>query len=129
MGFGQGKFAKIWKIENKGNYHVAEMSASKKNKETDQYETDWSYKFVRLVGTAHQQVDKLDLSKNVKIGACEVKNNYDKEKNTTYTNYAIFAFEDVEGGSGQSGKSSSSNKSSDGFLNIPTELDEELPFA
>ena len=40
MGFGQGKFGHIWKLENKGNYHVAEMSTSKKNKNTDQYETD-----------------------------------------------------------------------------------------
>ena len=129
MGFGQGKYAKIWKVENKGNYHVAEMSTSKKNKETDQYETDWNYKFVRLIGTAHQQVDKLDLSKSVKVGACEVTHSYDKEKNITYTNYAIFAFEDTDGGNGQSGKPSSSNKPGDGFLNIPTELDEELPFA
>lgn len=128
MGFGTGKFAHIWKLENKGNYHVAEMSTSKKNKETEQYETDWANKFVRLVGTAHQQADSLDISKNVKIGACEVTNKYDKEKNTTYTNYVIFGFEDVNNGSSQSLRPTPSNASSDGFMNIPDGIDEELPF-
>lgn len=129
MGFGAGKFVHIWKLENKGNYHVAEMSTSKKNKETEQYETDWANKFVRLVGTAHQQADSLDISKNVKIGACEVTNKYDKEKNTTYTNYVIFGFEDANNGSSQSSKSATSNTSSDGFMNIPDGIDDELPFA
>lgn len=128
MGFGTEKFAHIWKLENKGNYHVAEMSTSKKNKETEQYETDWANKFVRLVGTAHQQADSLDISKNVKIGACEVTNKYDKEKNTTYTNYVIFGFEDVNNGSSQPSRPTPSNASSDGFMNIPDGIDEELPF-
>lgn len=126
MGFGTRKFAHIWKLENKGNYHVAEMSTRKKNKETDQYETDWANKFVRLVGTAHQQADSLDISKNVKIGACEVTNRYNKEKNTTYTNYVIFGFEDVN--SDTLSKPAPSKAGSDGFMNIPDGIDEELPF-
>jgi hypothetical protein len=128
MGFGTGKFGRVWKIENKGNYHVAEMSTSKKNKQTDQYETDWANKFVRLVGTAHNQIESMDISKSVKIGACEVTNKYDKEKNTTYTNYVIFGFEDVDGGN-QSAKPASSKANSDGFMQIPDGVDEELPFA
>lgn len=128
MGFGTGKFAHIWKIENKGNYHVAEMSTSKKNKSTDQYETDWTNKFVRLVGTAHQQIESIDISKNIKIGACEVTNKYDKEKNTTYTNYVIFGFEDVSDGSSQTPTPAASTPRNDGFMNIPDGIDEELPF-
>ena len=128
MGFGTGKFAHIWKLENKGNYHVAQMSTSKKNKETNQYETDWQNNFVRLVGTAHTQADKLDITKNVKIGACEVTNKYDKEKNTTYTNYVIFGFED-EDSSNQSNPNTKPAKKDDGFMNIPDGIDEELPFA
>ena len=126
MGFGTGKFGRVWKIENKGNYHVAEMSTSKKNKQTDQYETDWANKFVRLVGTAHNQIESMDISKSVKIGACEVTNKYDKEKNTTYTNYVIFGFEDVDGGN-QSAKPAPA-AAGDGFMNIPDGIDEELPF-
>lgn len=129
MGFGQGKFGHIWKLENKGNYHVAEMSTSKKNKETEQYETDWTNKFVRLVGTAHQQADSLDISKNIKIGACEVTNKYDKEKNTTYTNYVIFGFEDVNGGNGQTARPAPSSAIASGFMNIPDGVeDDALPF-
>ncbi|WP_394910514.1 hypothetical protein [uncultured Robinsoniella sp.] len=129
MGFGQGKFGHIWKLENKGNYHVAEMSTSKKNKNTDQYETDWANKFVRLVGTAHQQADQLDISKNVKLGACEVTNRYDKEKNTTYTNYAIFNFEDANNNGNQSSSKQTTGKgASDNFMNIPDGIDDELPF-
>ena len=130
MGFGQGKYAHVWKLEDKGNYHVAEISTSKKDKETDKYETDWSNKFVRLVGTAHQQAPKLDIAKNVKIGACEVTNKYDKEKNTTYTNYVIFNFDDVDGGSkeSKSDKAKGKDVSKEGFMNIPDGIDEELPF-
>ncbi len=124
MGFGPGKYAHIWKLENKGNYHVAEMSTSKKNKETEQYETDWTNKFVRLVGTAHQQVEKLDITKNVKIGACEVTNKYVKEKDTTYTNYVIFGFEEDEN---RQKNDSKLKTDSDDFLSIPEE-DNELPF-
>lgn len=128
MGFRQGGYAHIWNLENKGNYHVAEMSTSKKNKDTDKYETDWSNKFVRLVGTAHQQADTLDISKNVKIGACDVTNKYDKEKNTTYTNYVIFGFEDANGDGNHTVKATSSKDAGDKFMDIPDNIDEELPF-
>lgn len=125
MGFGTGKFAHIWKLENKGNYHVAEMTTSKKNKITGEYERDWSDGFVRLVGTAHEQADKLDISKNVKIGACEVTNRYDKERKTTYTNYAIFGFEDVDSAATPPTKNDAKK---DDFMEIPDGIDEELPF-
>ena len=123
MGFGTGKFAHIWNVEDKGKYHVAEMSTSRKNKDTEQYETDWANKFVRLVGVAHEQVRTLDISKNVKIKACEVSNKYDKEKNTTYTNYVIFEFEDLNNDINNSSKNSSEE-----FMNIPDNVDDGLPF-
>ena len=127
MGFRQNAFAHIWKLENKGNYHVAQMSTSKKNKETDQYETDWQNNFVRLVGTAHTQADSLDISKNVKIGSCEVTNKYDKEKNTTYTNYVIFSFEDIN--SNGSKPAAASKPKDTSFNDVPDGDDEELPFS
>ena len=77
-----------------------------------------------------QKDEKIDISKNVKIGSCEVTNKYDKEKNTTYTNYVIFNFEDVDGNT-NGGLKPVGNKPSggDGFMNIPDGIDEELPFA
>lgn len=128
MGFGKGNFGTVWKTENKGKYTVAEMSTSKKNKETDKYETDWSNKFVRLVGTAHDQAKNFGERENVKIGSCEVTNKYDKEKNVTYTNYVIFGFEEKDGGSSSKEKPEPSKAIGDGFMNIPDGLDEELPF-
>lgn len=132
MGFRQGAFAKIWKVENKGNYHVAEMSVSKKN-DAGGYDVTWQNKFVRLVGTAHTQADKLDISKSVKIGACDVTNKYDKDKNTTYTNYVIFAFED-ENDKNNNAKNSkpvkkSETEKTDGFYPIDETIeDDDLPF-
>lgn len=41
MGFRNNAYAKVWKSEDKGNYSVVELSTSKKNKQTDQYETDF----------------------------------------------------------------------------------------
>lgn len=32
--FGTGSYATIWKVENKGNYDVCQLSTQKKNKET-----------------------------------------------------------------------------------------------
>ena len=126
MGFRQGSYAKIWNLEDKGNYHVAEMSISKKNKETDQYETEWANKFVRLVGKAHNQAKSLDTSKSIKIGTCDVTNKYEKEKSATYTNYVIFELEDINSNQGSS--PAPSQAIGDGFMNIPDGIDEELPF-
>jgi ribosomal protein S17 len=124
MGFKQDqRFAKIWEIEDKGNYHVVSLSTSKKNKETDKYETDFSCKFVRLVGTAHKDAFNLKVGDSIKIGSCEVTNKYDKEKATTYTNYVIYSFEKEENNS-----SNNNNSNSDGFMDIPEGIDEELPF-
>lgn len=124
--FSTGSYAHIWKLEDKGNYHVAQMSTSKKNNETGEYEKDWNDNFVRLVGTAHNQAKTLDTSKNVKIGRCGVSNNYSKEKNTTYTNYVVFNFEDND--SNTSGNTQKSQTSKDDFMNVPAIDDDELPF-
>ena len=131
MGFSKGNYCRIWKLENKGNYHVAQISTSKKNKQTDQYETDWQDSFVRLVGTAHTQAQSFnigDKGMSAKIGACDVTNKYDKEKRTTYTNYVIFGFEEIDGNNGGNNQSKAAPKKDDGFINIPDGADEELPF-
>lgn len=126
--FSTGSYAHIWKLEDKCNYHVAQMSTSKKNNETGEYEKDWNDSFVRLVGTAHNQAKTLDTSKNVRIGRCGVSNNYNKEKNTTYTNYVIFNFEDENSNSGGS-NTQKPQKSKDDFMDVSASIDDdELPF-
>ena len=126
MGFRQdARFVKVWEVENKGNYHIVNLSTSKKNKDTNEYETDFSSKFVRFIGTAHTLASDLKKGDTIKIGSCEVTNKYDKEKNTTYTNYLVYSFE--KEGDNNSNNNQSAPKN-DGFENIPDGVDEELPF-
>lgn len=124
MGFAQGNFAKVWKVEQgKGNYSVAQMSTSKKNKETGKYDTDWQNSFVRLVGTANTQAKAFKDGESVKIGKCEVTANYDKEKKVTYTNYVIFNFDDANTSNGGNSKPATASTPKS------TDLDsDELPF-
>lgn len=135
MGFRSGAFAKIWSIEKgNGNYYVADMSTSKKAKDRDgkeiqengktKYETDWSNKFVRLVGTAAKQAESLKNGDSVKIKSCDVTSKWSKEQNKEFVNYVIFAFDDDQGDSSKPVASSG-----DGFMNIPDGVEDEgLPF-
>ena len=137
MGFRTGAYAKIWKVEKgTGNFYVADMSTSKKMKDKagieikengkTKYETDWKNKFVRLVGVAAKQAEMIKEGDSLKIEACEVTNKYVKEKDTTYTNYVIYAFSDEE----QNPKSANGKNPADtSFVNIPDNVEnEELPF-
>lgn len=124
MGFRTGAYATIWEIKKgNGNYTDIRLSISKKNKQTNQYETDFSG-FVRLIGTAHQNAAALKEKDRIKIGSCDVTNHYDKEKNITYTNFAIFDFEEADSNTNTGQKQTST----DGFMNIPDGIEEELPF-
>ena len=126
MGFKQdARFVKVWEVENKGNYHVVSLSTSKKNKDTNKYETDFSYKFVRFIGTAHTLAADLKNGDTIKLGSCEVTNKYDKEKNVTYTNYLVYSFE-KEGSN--STNNQSTPKTDNSFMDIPDDGSEELPF-
>ena len=125
MGFRQGaRFVKVWEVENKGNYHIVSLSTSKKNKDTNEYETDFNNKFVRFIGTAHTLAADLKKGDTIKLGSCEVTNKYDKEKDTTYTNYLVYSFE-KEGGNTNN---QSTPKADNSFMDIPDDADSELPF-
>lgn len=124
MGFRTGAYATVWETkQGNGNYTDARISISKKDRRTDQYVTDFSG-FVRLVGTAHQNAATLKERDRIKIGDCEVTNSYNKEKNVTYTNYAIFSYEDVNGGNANT----ASNGQGDFSTMAPPDED-DLPFA
>lgn len=129
MAFRNGAYAVVWQVnKGNGNYTDVRISTSKKNKQTDQYETDFSG-FVRFIGTAHQNAGSLKEKDRIKIGDCEVTNSYDKEKKVTYTNFAVFNFEDANGnGAPTNNNQKQQPKKDDGFMNIPDGIDEELPF-
>lgn len=128
MGFRTGAYAVVWEVKaGKGNYTDVRLSVSKKNKQTDQYETDFSG-FVRFIGTAHQNASGLKEKDRIKIGDCEVTNTYDKEKKVTYTNFAVFSFENANGNNTNANQTQN-NANSNGFMNIPDGIEEELPFS
>lgn len=89
--FGTGSYATIWKVENKGNYDVCQLSTQKKNKETGNYETDFAEQGVRFVGKAHgfHPQEK----QRIKITNCGVTNKYNKETKRKYYTFVVFDYE------------------------------------
>ena len=98
MGFRTGAYAKVWKVEPFSDTSVKlRISISRKNKQTGEYEQDFSG-FVNAIGTAAaKKAAVLKEGDTIKLGDVDVTTKYDKAKEVTYTNYKIFSFE-VDGG-------------------------------
>lgn len=119
-GFHTGTWAKIWSIEPGERSTKVRISTSKKNKQTDKYEQDFSG-FVMLAGTAHKEAANLKVGDTFKIGDCDVTNRYDKERKKEYINFTIYSF---AGDGEQSQKAASAPAAASAVSNS----DEELPF-
>lgn len=152
MGFREGAWATVWEVtDEKSNYAKVRMSTSRKDKKTDEYVTDFSG-FVSLVGDAFKRLDEIvaEIEENercrIRLGACDVTNRYDKEKEREYVNFALFGFklpgedEDESDGEKKTGSKKSTKKqppkSGGKKKSAPPPLkdedaeeeDEELPF-
>ena len=92
--FSVGVYFKVWNVTNKGNYSEVECSTSKKNRQTDQYETDFSNKFVRFVGNAHQKCPQPN--ERIKVTSCGVENVYIKDGQRQYMKNPTFIVFDFE---------------------------------
>lgn len=94
MGFRSGSYATIWSVDPVSDVQTkARISVSRKNKQSGEYETEFSG-FVNFFGTAAaKKAACLKEKDRIKIGDCDVKTHYDKEKNITYYNFNIFSFE------------------------------------
>lgn len=114
MGFRVDAYAKVWEVNDKGNYSEARISISKKNKLTNEYETDFQSR-VRLVGQAHNC--RVRANDRIKIKACDVSTRYNKETKVTYTNFVIFELETDD----EQPKAIS-------MEDLPTVTDSDLPF-
>lgn len=94
MGFRTGAFAKVWEINPISDTNVKlRMSISRKNKQTGEYEQDFSG-FVNAVGTAAaKKASGLKEGDRIRIGDVDVTTKYDAEKKVTYTNFKMFSFD------------------------------------
>ena len=97
MGFRTNAYATIWSVEPVSDTRTkARISISRKNKQTGEYETDFSG-FVDFIGTAAAKKSACLREKDrIRLGEIDVTNNYVKEKNVTYTNFKIFSFDDAD---------------------------------
>lgn len=97
MGFRTGAYAKIWEVTPMSDTNTkVRLSISRKNKQSGEYEQDFSG-YVLCIGTANaQKAAKLHNGSKIKIGDCDVTTKYDPQKKIAYTNFKIFSFEDEE---------------------------------
>lgn len=143
MGFSTGRYATIWSFKNEGRYSTCRLSISRKNKETNAYETDFTDGFVRLVGQAHEKIQTAHIDEKrgyrIKISSCDVTNIYTSpDGKVSYTpHYTIFGFEEADYSSFQNqgnntghanANSAKSSGSDNGFMDIPDGEGDELPF-
>ena len=126
MGFRSGAYARIWEIEQKSASFVkGRISINYKNKQTGEYEQDFSG-FVSFIGTAcADHASKLEPKDMIRIGDCDVSTKYDRDKRVTYTNFKIFSFADVENTDSPQPRSEPTVSVDDGELD---EEDASLPF-
>jgi hypothetical protein len=92
--FSTGVYFKIWGVVNKGNYSEVDCSTSAKNRQTGNYETDFSSKFVRFIGNAHKK--NPTVGERIKVTSCGVQNVYEKDGQRQYLKnptYIVFDFE------------------------------------
>lgn len=98
MGFRTGGYATVWSIEGvKDTRTKGRITVSRKNKQTDQYDTEFSG-FVDFIGTAAaRKALSLKQGDRIKLGDVDVRNSYNKDTKVTYTYFNIFSFDTVEG--------------------------------
>ncbi len=96
MGFRTGAYCTVWDVTPKSDVNtVVRISISRKNKQSNEYEQDFSG-FVSFIGTAAaKKAACLKKGDRIKLGDVDVTTFYDKEKDVTYTNFKAFGFEDA----------------------------------
>lgn len=117
-----GGYAKLWSIKFNQKYADVRISISKKNKQTNEYETEFA-RYVRFIGHAFQRLCNIyptlnfvqttnqngdvicEAPKNnggkanpptIRLRNVDVTNKYDKDKKTEYVNCLVYEFDLVE---------------------------------
>lgn len=124
MGFRTGAYAKVWEVTPMSDTSTkVRLSVSRKNKQTGEYEQDFSG-FVLCIGTAAAgNALKLKEGSRIKLGDCDVSTKYDAEKKITYTNFKLFSFEDADSEGAQTDNTALQPTVDEGELD-----DSRLPF-
>lgn len=127
MGFRNGAYATVWQVEpGKGKFYKVRISTSKKNRQTDQYEQDFSG-FCTFIGTAMEGAKNLKERDRIQLKEVEVTNTYNKDTKQSYTNFNVFAFEPAGEYTGTSGAPASTHGSATEG-NATEGDDSDLPF-
>jgi hypothetical protein len=102
MGFRTGAYAKVWEVTPmSGTSTKIRMSISRKNKQTGEYEDEFSG-FVLCIGTAAaNKALGLQKGSRIKLGDCDVTTKYEPQKKITYTNFKLFSFDDADSSDSQ----------------------------
>lgn len=95
MAFRNNSYATVWEIKPNANYTDVRLSTSHKNKQTGEYETDFS-NYVRFIGDAHKMAAGLKERDRIHLDEVACTNQYNKEKRTTYYNFQVFAFSSAD---------------------------------
>lgn len=124
MGFRSGSFCSIWGVEPKGTWTKVRLSTSRKNRDTGEYEQDFSG-FVSFVGNANAKAQQLKERDRIRLGDVDVTTRYDKEKNREYVNYTCFSFEMADA---QNNNRNNANSNEVDSNPVEGDVDEEPPF-
>lgn len=98
MGFRTGAYAKVWEVAPMSDTSTkVRMSVSRKNKQTNEYEQDFSGFVLAIGSAAARKAAALKEGDRIKLGDVDVSTKYDKEKKITYTNFKMFSFDTEDG--------------------------------
>lgn len=99
MGFGNNHYASVWSVEpgHTGNITRVRLSTSRKNKQTGEYEQDFSG-YCTFIGEANKLAAGLKPKDRIRLLECDVSTKYDKVKKAEYVDYKVFGFEMAGGG-------------------------------
>lgn len=124
MGFRTGAWAKVWEVDSKSNtWTKGRISISRKNRQTGEYEQDFSG-FVDFTGTAAaSKASWLHEGDTIRLGDVDVVRTWNKEQQKEYINYKVFSFDLDDGrpaatSSSPEGNNVDGGDNEGGFLSI-----------
>ena len=127
MAWQTGNYAKLWQIEHKSDtWAKAQISTSRKDKETGEYETDFS-RWVDFKGTANvQHLARCKEGDRIKLGDLSVTQTKKKDGSGYFDNFTVWTFEDADGGTrGKKTEKKPAKMVDDGEID---ENDDDFPF-